>query len=79
MERLADELDLVQRNIELETAALVETIVSRVRHGTGSVSCIECGDEIPAARRDKVPNAQRCLYCQERFEGVGLVALQRST
>lgn len=27
--------------------------------------CVECGDEIPAARRDAVPWASTCIDCQE--------------
>jgi phage/conjugal plasmid C-4 type zinc finger TraR family protein len=70
MERLADNLDLAQQHIELETAALIDLIVSRVRHGRGSVCCVECGEDIPAERRAQVPNATRCVHCQTRFEVV---------
>jgi phage/conjugal plasmid C-4 type zinc finger TraR family protein len=68
MERLADSLDLAQQHIELETAASIEIILARVRHGRGSAYCTDCGEDIPAARRAQVPNAIRCVHCQTRFE-----------
>ena len=32
-------------------------------------TCIDCGEEIPPARRAVLPNICRCVECQERFEG----------
>lgn len=68
MERLADELDLTQRRVEIETAALVEAVIARRYSGSGRDTCIDCGSGIAAARRQRVPNAVRCFDCQERFE-----------
>ena len=34
----------------------------------GTPRCRECGDEIPAARLAKVPDAERCVSCQEEAE-----------
>lgn len=34
----------------------------------GTPRCRECGDEIPAARLAKVPDAERCVTCQEEAE-----------
>ena len=30
--------------------------------------CIECGDDIPEARRLAVPGVRYCVYCQERHD-----------
>jgi len=30
--------------------------------------CLECGEEIPEARRISVPGVQYCVPCQEYFE-----------
>ena len=30
-----------------------------------ATECIECGDEIPAARRKAVPHTNLCVFCQE--------------
>ncbi|WP_395670662.1 DksA/TraR family C4-type zinc finger protein [Phenylobacterium sp.] len=32
--------------------------------GGGSVECIECGDEIPARRRQALPGVSTCVACQ---------------
>lgn len=29
-----------------------------------ATDCIDCGDEIPAKRREYVPGVQRCINCQ---------------
>ncbi len=34
------------------------------------VWCADCGEEIPAARRQAVPAATRCIECQERHERI---------
>jgi len=31
-------------------------------------TCIECGDEIPEARRQAQPGCRRCVPCQEQHE-----------
>jgi phage/conjugal plasmid C-4 type zinc finger TraR family protein len=37
-----------------------------LRHMTDE--CIDCGDDIPPARKAAIPDAARCLDCQERHE-----------
>lgn len=32
--------------------------------------CIDCGDDIPPARRKAVPHARRCTSCEARHEKV---------
>jgi len=33
-----------------------------------SMQCLECGGEIPAARRLAVPGCRRCITCQQTWE-----------
>ncbi|MDH5524459.1 MAG: TraR/DksA family transcriptional regulator [Desulfobulbaceae bacterium] len=36
--------------------------------GPGSEVCVECGDEIPIARREAVPGCELCIECQREIE-----------
>ena len=36
--------------------------------GPGSACCDECECEIPAGRREAVPSARLCVYCQEEAD-----------
>jgi phage/conjugal plasmid C-4 type zinc finger TraR family protein len=42
----------------------VLTARARLPGGDGTTHCIECGDEIPAARRQALPGANTCVHCQ---------------
>ena len=48
--------------------ATVEDAVSRARdqlpRGESQTNCADCGNEIPAARREAVPGVRLCLNCQ---------------
>ena len=37
---------------------------ARLPQGEGTLECVECGDEIPAARRKALPGATTCVACQ---------------
>jgi phage/conjugal plasmid C-4 type zinc finger TraR family protein len=37
---------------------------ARLPAGEGTTHCIECGDEIPEARRLALPGARTCVQCQ---------------
>lgn len=37
---------------------------ARLPIGEGTLDCVECGDEIPAARRTAMPGATTCVHCQ---------------
>lgn len=57
-----------------------DATIARIRAGLGgegSDECIECGDEIPAARRKALPSAERCITCQSRLERKGVARLAR--
>ena len=37
---------------------------ARMPSGAGQAHCMECGDEIPEARRRALPGARTCVPCQ---------------
>lgn len=37
---------------------------ARLPNGEGTPDCVQCGDEIPAARRTAMPGATTCVHCQ---------------
>jgi len=42
----------------------VLTARARLPTGEGSACCVECGDDIPQARRLALPGARTCVQCQ---------------
>lgn len=42
----------------------VLTARARLPAGEGTSECVECGDEIPEARRKALPGARTCVSCQ---------------
>ena len=56
----------------------VLTARARLPVGEGSGRCIECGDEIPEARRRALPSAHTCVQCQSgRDSRIVLVGINR--
>ena len=41
---------------------------ARLPAGTGETHCVECGDEIPEARRHAMPGAKTCVACQAELD-----------
>lgn len=41
---------------------------ARLPAGDGAVHCVECGDEIPVARRRALPGVKTCIACQSAFD-----------
>ena len=37
---------------------------ARLPQGEGTTECVECGEEIPEARRKALPGAHTCVNCQ---------------
>ena len=37
---------------------------ARMPSGEGSDECVECGDDIPEARRRAIPGVRTCVACQ---------------
>jgi phage/conjugal plasmid C-4 type zinc finger TraR family protein len=42
---------------------------ARIPIGEGTPDCVECGDEIPEARRKAMPGATTCVQCQSGRDG----------
>lgn len=62
-----DELD---RAKIVEEDALMRSIqqIRQAGEGAGTVYCVDCGEKIPDKRKARVPNAIRCVSCQESVE-----------
>lgn len=65
-----DDMDRVQ---ELEAERIAKCIEEAKRKaaanaGIGQEFCEDCGDEIPMARRQAMPSAIRCVFCQSHVE-----------
>jgi len=47
---------------------------ARMPAGEGTIHCVECGDEIPEARRRALPGARTCVGCQSRRDSRIVIA-----
>jgi phage/conjugal plasmid C-4 type zinc finger TraR family protein len=54
----------VQDQIDDTIMDAVLSARARMPAGEGETQCLECGDEIPAARRMALPGARTCIACQ---------------
>jgi len=54
----------VQDQIDDSVADAVLRARQRMPAGEGETHCAECGEEIPAARRQALPGARTCVPCQ---------------
>ena len=65
-----DNADIAQELIEHR---LQQTLAARqgaaAVAGLGPEECEECGEEIPAARRERLPGVTTCVPCQTIREG----------
>jgi phage/conjugal plasmid C-4 type zinc finger TraR family protein len=56
----------------------VLTARARLPSGPGSEQCVECGDDIPQARRRALPGVHTCVACQAgRDSRIVLVGINR--
>lgn len=62
--------EIIDQANELAERRLEMTIQNmRINHNAvSSTHCVECGDPIPARRREVVAGCQRCADCQEESE-----------
>ncbi len=58
----------VQDQIDASVDEAVELARSRLPRGESLSHCEECGEEIPAARREAIPGVRRCVACQETMD-----------
>ena len=58
--------------VQEQIDATVEDALSRARDqlpgGDSLTHCAECGNEIPAARREAVPGVRLCINCQAQHD-----------
>jgi phage/conjugal plasmid C-4 type zinc finger TraR family protein len=54
----------VQDQIDDTVTDEVRRARARLPTGEGELFCVECGEEIPAARRRALPGARTCVACQ---------------
>jgi DnaK suppressor protein len=66
-ETLEQELDETTLMILEEELRQVQIARERLEEGKYGI-CVDCGEEIPAARLEAVPEAVRCIKDQERYE-----------
>lgn len=77
----ADEIDEIQANERREIGFRTrELLVGRVNRLAAALDrldegeygiCVECGEEIAAARLRAMPEVQTCVRCQDRLERMG--------
>jgi len=61
--------DLDHADVSRDVAELRSLEAARGRMQEGSYGvCIDCGIDIPFARLQATPSAERCIACQEKYE-----------
>jgi phage/conjugal plasmid C-4 type zinc finger TraR family protein len=70
---MVDNVDDSQATEAKSRQTAIDTVRCRPRGegpdmSDGTPRCRECGEEIPAARLVRVPDAERCRDCQEEAE-----------
>jgi len=58
----------VQDQIDDSIKDEVSRARARMPSGEGEVFCVECGEEIPEARRRAMPGARTCVACQSELD-----------
>ena len=56
----------VQEQIDASIEDAVKRARDQLPRGASRTHCEECGNEIPAARREAVPGVRLCITCQEQ-------------
>jgi len=58
----------VQEQIDATVETAVQLAKSRLPEGESLTHCVECGAEIPEARRRAIPGVRSCVSCQSERE-----------
>ena len=58
----------VQDQIDDTIKDAVTSARARMPTGESETHCLECGDEIPEARRRAMPGARTCISCQSGLD-----------
>jgi RNA polymerase-binding transcription factor DksA len=62
-------ISLAFLQIKFQTLKQIDDALARLQRGLYG-TCVECGDEIPAARLRALPFAVRCLDCEDDREAL---------
>lgn len=67
---MADEVDRAAQEVEMFVQSSLNRLRERInpqsrRHTT---DCEDCGEPISAERLEVLPNAARCIHCQQELE-----------
>lgn len=65
---MADEVDIASEQAEEMMDRTISAIRSKVHSGESAYFCIDCDEEIPELRREKVQGCKRCADCQSKYE-----------
>jgi RNA polymerase-binding transcription factor DksA len=68
-----DEAKVAEIDRELEELRAVHAALARLKRGDYGL-CLECGDEIPAARLEAAPHAALCTVCEAQSGQSGVSA-----
>lgn len=69
---MTDAIDVANTLAELERSTAILAITSRPKDQPSLTHCrLECGEQIPDARRQAVPGCELCITCQEWTERGG--------
>lgn len=60
-----DEVFILQQN---EINAAINRSRQALYKPSDAIECIDCGDDIPPARKIAIPSTERCTECAEVFE-----------
>ncbi|MFZ4480161.1 MAG: TraR/DksA family transcriptional regulator [Rhodoferax sp.] len=63
----ARDLEFALDERESAELRLLDAALDRIKAGTYG-QCLDCGEDIPAARLHAAPEAARCLACQQKAE-----------
>ncbi len=55
----------IQDQIDASIEDAVKQVRDKTPKGESLTHCQDCGDEIPAARREAIKGVRRCVQCQE--------------
>ncbi|RXE48722.1 TraR/DksA C4-type zinc finger protein [Chromohalobacter israelensis] len=67
---MADKVDIASDYIDWRMEQALQARQAAAQAPTREViECEDCGDEIPAARRERLPGVATCVPCQTRREG----------
>ena len=63
-----DKADIAGDLIEESTAANIAKQTQAIQPVNNTPDCLECGEEIPAARREALPGCAHCIECQQLLD-----------